>query len=954
MSFLQDVAAYLTREYGYSLENLCLVFPNKRAGLFLAEHLAQNLRKPMWSPAFLSIRELMQKQSSWQIADNLRLLFILYEVYLQKTGEKISFEEFYSWGEVILSDFDELDKYLIRAEDLYENLSDLRKLDTEFEYLSPEQKAAVLQFWSHFHEQSQWEIKEKFKSLWPKLSLIYQEFTSLLAEKNSVYEGMMYRRCVEDLEKNGFGEYGVEKYVFVGFNALNPCEEMLFKFLKNEEKALFLWDYDEYYLNHTWHEAGLFLRENIIKFPNPKGFSPDRQWLSRPKNIRIHAVPSETAQTRILTEVLSHLSGERPELTRTAVVLSDEQLLPAVLQNLPRSVRDLNITMGYPLMASPAGSLFEKLSLLQKHSPSQTARFGLEALYGVLSHPYISAIHPTECSELILALKKLNRSWITPEEIQALAGSNLRDFSVQISRFCHHAGEFLPWLSGLCALCLEHQMEENLPGSLFHREYLYGLFHAIKHFEETFQQFPHPVDMETVRRILKKHLRTLRVPFQGEPLRGLQILGILETRAIDFDNLIVLSMNEGIFPAPQSVISFIPYSLRKGFGLATHEHQDAIYAYNFYRLLQRSEQAHLVYHSATSENHLAEKSRYLQQLLFEPFFQKVSETRYSFEIQIPERSAPSFHHTEASYESLLSYTRPSKDGGKRLSPSAINIFLQCSLRFWFQYIEKLREPEKANTETDALQFGKLLHQSMEQIYRPLLGTMVTSSLLSSMSTNGENLGGCIQEAFNLVFLQEARDTFPIRGRNLIIREILLNYIQQILQIDKSYSPFLLVGTEQEIKGAVTIRTGGKSLSVSLGGIIDRLDRKDNMLRIIDYKTGKDSLKVESMESLFSDATNPAALQAFLYAHLVNHSMSPGCAIVPGLYSLRTVYENSFEYRFAFCNGPVVENFMTIQDDVEQGLCDLLSRIFDPSVSFDPTEKTEYCKYCPYRSLCHRD
>ncbi|MDD4033149.1 MAG: hypothetical protein PHS48_07890, partial [Bacteroidales bacterium] len=665
MSFLEEVASYLYGHYEDSLENFCLVFPNKRAGLFFSKYLAGKSQKPIWAPDFRSINELMLEKSGWQIADDLSLLFTLYGIYCKHTGEVISFEEFYSWGEVILSDFDDLDKYMVHAGDLYRNLSDLKQMDEMFDYLTREQKNLISSFWAQFQDDPKYKIKAKFSSVWPKLSLMYEDFRKNLSDTGCVYEGMAYRQCIQDLAGTGPEAFPAGKYIFIGFNALNACEIELFKYLKGKNKALFFWDYDDYYIQNLWHEAGFFMRDNLKRFPMPSDFRARTQGLSEAKTIRIHAVPSETGQTRVMNEMLSDPGNQEKDPVQTAVILPDEQVLLPVLQNLPDTIPEVNISMGYPLSSSPAGSLFEKLSLLQRKRVVRNAKifFRHQELIDIFNHPYIKTITNFYPDPLTEKIRLQNQIWLTRDEIIGQTDPDSLEIMSILVRECTDGFSYVGWLSEICSLCLDTPEEESSPESICHREYLYVLLTALKRFEQIFSTAGFAVNIETCWKILRKNLKGLRVPFKGEPLNGLQIMGILETRAIDFDRIIILSMNEGIFPRAAVMASFIPYSLRKGFGLTTYEHQDAMFAYYFYRLLQRASEVDLIYNSASNEEGQSEKSRYLSQLQYENIFQPLIENKYAFEINIPERIAPSYTHNENTRSRLLRFCTPLAEGG---------------------------------------------------------------------------------------------------------------------------------------------------------------------------------------------------------------------------------------------------------------------------------------------------
>jgi hypothetical protein len=689
----------------------------------------------------------------------------------------------------------------------------------------------------------------------------------------------------------------------------------------------------------------------------PSDFIARTQGLSEAKIIRIHAVPSETGQTRVMNEMLSNPGNQEKDPVQTAVILPDEQILLPVLQNLSDTIPEVNISMGYPLSSSPAGSLFEKLSLLQRKRVVRNAKifFRHQELIDIFNHPYIKTITNFYPDHLTEKIRSQNQIWLTREEILGQTDPDSLEIMSVLVRECTDGFSYVGWLSEICSFCLDSPEEESSPESICHREYLYVLLTALKRFEQIFSTAGFAVNIETCWKILRKNLKGLRVPFKGEPLNGLQIMGILETRAIDFDRIIVLSMNEGIFPRAAVMASFIPYSLRKGFGLTTYEHQDAMFAYYFYRLLQRSSEVDLIYNSASNEEGQSEKSRYLSQLQYESIFQPLIEKKYAFEINIPERTTPSFTHNENTRSRLLRFCTPLTEGGKPLSPSALKTYIQCSVRFWYQYIEDLKEQDKISGDVDALHFGNLLHKTIELLYSPWIGKYIDKEQLANLCGDRELVNNYVQQAFTEILSPENKSKpFLITGRNLIIREILLKYVLRLVQIDQFYAPFTLIATEHWVESSMEINSGKEKFFVNLGGKIDRMDQKDNRIRIIDYKTGSDKLKIDSIENLFGEKTNPAALQALVYSWLVSQSGIGKENILPGLFIVRESFKPSFDCRFTLGKNEYLDSYQTVSETFENGLQSMLSDLFHQNTVFSPTEDRNTCKYCPYKILCHRE
>jgi len=519
----------------------------------------------------------------------------------------------------MLNDFDDIDKYLVNPEDLFKNLKSLKSIQDQFTYLSDEQIEAIKQFWQSFDPEKHSSHQDDFISIWNVLLNIYQSFNKRLNELGIAYEGMIYRDVTNKLKGNDIIGLTHQKYVFAGFNALNNCEKKLFNYLQNNKMADFYWDYDESYINNPYHEAGFFLRENISEFKAPVSFSSQNVFnsLLQEKNIEIISVPSDIGQTKVITKILQESTVNHIDSpNKTAIVLADEDLLVPILHSVPDSIDNVNITMGYPVNNTPIYSLLEHLIDLQKNAKATKTetRFYYKNVLAVLSHQYVNSQFQEEANQLIQFIKTNNKIVISNIELAScvffqslfIKVDSYQDLSEYLLNILHHIYNSLKKTGN----------EDTIHNPSLEKEYIYHIYLSINRLKEVLEEQNIPIKMETYIRLVRKIIRNLRVPFTGEPLSGLQIMGILETRLLDFENLFICSMSEGVLPKTEASLSFVPYSLRKGFGLPTIEHQDAIYAYYFYRLIQRAKNVTLMYNSSSDGMKTGEMSRFLYQLKF--------------------------------------------------------------------------------------------------------------------------------------------------------------------------------------------------------------------------------------------------------------------------------------------------------------------------------------------------
>lgn len=941
--FLKEIATFLLDPAKYDLSKTCVVFPNKRARLYLARYLGELTPKPVWAPRYMTINELMESMSGWIYADRLTQLFELFRVYARLTGSKESFDSFTQYGEPLLADFDEIDKYLAEARDLFSNLEGLKAMEGRFGYLSEEQVAAIRRFWSTFEPEPS-AGQKSFVSLWNILEPLYEGFREGLSAKGLAYEGMAYRKVVEMLSAKESGlRFPYEKYLFVGFNALNRCEERLFRYLKNTGRAEFYWDYDSWYINNEIHEAGFFIRQNLKEFPPTREINHENL-ISKDKQIYFLSVPSNAGQARSIPMVFDMLGIDSNPL-HTALVLADENLLIPVMYAIPGTVKDLNITMGYPVAGSSVFSLVDTLVSLDRNRRSSA---GVDSWYyrdvlALLGNPLLKGRFEDEYYRIREQVAKHQTIYLGYSDIFR-EGQGI-PLPVEADDACNY-------LLGVTEDLVRQSVEQK--GDRVQQEILYQLFLFLTRLNDLIREQDFSPDRDTLFRFVKRMLKTLHIPFSGEPLSGLQLLGILETRTLDFDNVIILSMNEGVMPRTTGMNSFIPHGLRFGFGLPVSGHQDSIYAYYFYRLIQRASKVVLVYDSSTGGLRTGERSRFLHQLDYElPV--PIINLKPSFGI---ERLTIPAIRVEKNGQVATALTRYTGENKTPLSPSAINEYLNCSLRFYFHHLAGLPQPEEVAEEIDARLFGILLHKAMQILYGKFGTATVSADELKSLLGPGAWAEQSVDMAFNEVLSGGTPGHDPkMEGFGLIVRQVITAYVKNLVKADMAAAPLTLLGVEKQVKVPVTVDTPEGPCTLEIGGIIDRIDMVGGKSRIVDYKTGSVKDGFRNVAALFDNgdqARNDAVFQVFVYA-MVFGKVTGEASIMPSLCFVRGSHADDFAYSIRFGEKKQsLQDYMEVKEEFETLLMDTLTTLFDSRIPFVQTTRSLTCQNCPYAMICGKE
>lgn len=960
--FLERIASHLFDSYGDKLHHQCLVFPNRRAGLYFMKYLSVKAGKPIWAPSVKTINELFTSLSELQEAGSETLIFELYTTYCKLNREAGTFDDFYFWGEMLVNDFDNADKYLVNAESLFANLADIKKIDSTFGELGEEQINIIRQFWVNFNTGSSTREKKEFLNLWSLLPDLYSAFRGSLRGKGIAYEGMIFRDIAESCVAGNLPDFKFESFHFAGFNALNNCEKILMRSLSGKGLAKFYWDYDESTVKEDpRHSAGYFLRDNLRDFGNDMPTDWNYKTFVSDPAVGVHRTiidtSSDIAQVKLVPALLREIEEIKgDEAHHIAIVLAEESLLIPLLSSLPEFVDDVNITMGYPLKFSPVYSLIKHLLSLQRNSREDGDNyfFDYTDVLNILRHSYLNGNDKLFAAVTAKELISDNKQWIPG---RWFSGKPVFE------------SIFVPMRSPLdLHLYLKSILESlyktgNDNGSSeavvdlddeIRNEFIFRTLQAMNRLESALTASAVVLTPVTYSRLIDKVLRSVSVPFSGEPLNGIQIMGILETRALDFKNLIILSVNEGILPRSSAGSSCIPYNLREAFGLPVIRHQDSIYSYYFYRLLQRAEKVTFVYNSNAEGLKTGEMSRFLLQL---DYLSDIKPDYRSPAYEIISRGiVPSAVERTRLHSDILKnlFLNP---GSKPLSPSAVNTWLNCRMKFYYRYVCGLKEPEKIVTDIDPSVFGKLLHGVMEKVYSPFEGGIMERDKIEGIISDSALVLSSIKEVIKEIY--HSGQNVESGGNDEITSSILFSYIRMILKHDISFAPLTIHGLEKYISSSFTFSQSDKKNVVTIGGYSDRIDETGGTRRIIDYKTGNTPMEIRSVASLFDendDKRNDAWFQILMYCEMIS-GIDPAVKVRPSLYAVRSMSSNEFSDRLIIAedrdNKLEVEDYSVIRSEYSAGLEQTIGHIFADVSEFKMTEHPGKCDYCPFIKLCRR-
>jgi CRISPR/Cas system-associated exonuclease Cas4 (RecB family) len=950
--FLSRCANYIYEKHASELKDICVVFPNRRSGVFFKSYLGKELSQPVIGPKVTTVNELFADYSKLHSAEKLQLISILYDVFKKHTKTTESFDDFYFWGEVLLADFNDVDRYLVDAKDLFTNIADLKEIEGHFDYLTREQKEALNRFWGSLALSQHKAHHEKFLFIWQKLYPVYRDFKAELEKRGLAFGGMMDRAAVENLENEEI-KFSFTKYYIVGLNALNSCEKKLFKHLEQQDKTEFLWDYDKFYLDDSKNEAGMFLRENLRQFPAPDDFSISDENFQKKKNIRLAAVSSNYGQAQEIPHFLNDIEPDfKKEFDNTAVVLADESLLFPALGAIPEKFGKVNVTMGYPVKNSVVyGFLLLLIQLLKNKKQDNEGETVVYHRFvtDVLNHQLLGNIEPEKTKAFLTKIKEENRITIPLEEI------DFSEFHRQIfslpKKVENYGAYFLDILGQFYGIIKKEDPENQLLPEL-----IYSIYLAVEKLKSVIQSVQkeqeRAISEAVFFRLFNQYLGQVSVSFEGEPLSGMQVMGILETRCLDFENLVILGLNENKWPRKFTAPSFIPFNIRKGFGLPGIDEQDAMYAYYFYRLVQRAKSVSATYSTLKEGISTGELSRYGHQLKYDSV-QKPNSVNLDFKFS-NEPPAPIKVEGSAKKQSILL----ERNAERPLSPTAINMWLQCRLRFYFRYILNLPEPDEVKDEIDSPAFGNIFHETVENLYKPFVGKVVNKQDLEKIQKDKIGIENEIRKAIGrnyFKYTEPFKKPVKLEGKTALIFENTKTFVKRLLDIDMQQAPFELVALEGNYRTTFNLNLNNKITPVSVGGKIDRIDKLNDKVRVIDYKTGNvTSFTFKALDELFEkDLEKPKKeiLQALIYSLVYKDEESVGDEIQPAIYSLRKLFDEKFAPEIKYNSKPFA--FQSLEQEFRDKMHDLVAEIYSSETTYSQTPHEKVCQNCPYNKICQR-
>ena len=958
-TFLDIVVKDILHKHGTDLAQLTIVFPNKRASLFFNTALAEQCDGPVWSPRYTTISELFCQNSTLALADRITLVCQLYESYVKVTGSQETLDQFYPWGEMMLSDFDDIDKHLAPADKVFILLSNIHEMD-DWTFLEKEQIEVLKQFFRNFTDDHDSRLKQRFLQLWNKIGDIYSDYRERLLSQGIAYEGLLYRSVIEGnaLFTADTASPSAQKYIFVGFNLLNDVEQKLFAMVKQSSDAFFYWDFDHYYL--TDNEAGRFIKEHLQQFPNELPTDhPTYSTFTKQKDVTFISSPTEDLQARYIHE---WLTPERINAGRkTAIVLADESLLETVLHCLPESVEHVNITTGYPLAQTSVASLVSLVAQMLQRST-----YKLRTVNPILRHPlarYISSgvdeVYATINKQKIFYPTLDDLCVVNENEDETLRYENenedenedvnkdenlLQLFTpLRNTNDCTEINQRLIWLVKLIA----QRQEEQSP---LISEALFRMYTILNRLAaQPLEQW----SFSLYQKLITQIIQTTTIPFHGEPIIGIQVMGILETRNLDFDHLLLLSCNEGKLPAKVSDSSFIPHSIRKSFGLTTIDNKVAIYAYYFHRLLQRANDIEVTYNSSTSDTQSGEMSRFMLQMLAESPLKISRKALKPGQGEATREAETVVEKTDEMLQQLI-------DKGF-FSPSALGSFLRCPMKFYFKHILGISDnKDDDEEEMDAKAFGDIFHRAAELLYTPFIGKQVTKGIIEDMLKPSAQplLMRYIDQAFREILFNlkdSSRPTPRMGGLQILNREMVHRFLLKLLRYDLRNAPFIIEGLEHKAYGKVVATTPFGEKTFTVGGIIDRLDICDDTIRIIDYKTGRyEKLTIKDIPTIFSleKMTGHADyfLQAMLYSCIIRNSYSTVHKVMPMLLYPVKADSPDFSPKLSVSRQPI-DDIMPLREEFMDNIRQLIEHILDKNTPFHRCADTKQCTNCPFRNFC---
>jgi ATP-dependent helicase/nuclease subunit B len=974
--FLKEVAEDLIARLGDNLQHSAIVFNNKRPAAYLQNHLGSILQRPFWSPSFYTIQELFALSSDLKIADPFTQFFTLFKVYndlLQADGMKaMEPAKFYPIARIILSDFSQIDNDLVDAFKLFEELEDIAEIDLQFDYLTTEQQEFLRGFWRSYSEGKQKKQQEQFIRMWRRMPAIYEQYHAALKAKGFITMAQVYRKLAAGKDLPDFtAPFAKGKLVFVGFNALTQAEAVVFKRFQDQGKALFYFDTDTYYMDDHTQEAGLFLRKNLERTGLINALGESRALIkSAVKTVNVFQTQGHAAQAKILHQALQSdypLLKDNAHAGQVALVLADESLLLPLLQTIPTQYHDgeknhpvnLNVSMGYPLAASSIFGLADLWLCVQAQmNEAQKESVNFKEVEAFLSHPLTGVTEKMRDK----IQQKLIDEQLVEVPVSRLMGQKglLALFFAPVTSAAETTSAFQEILKYI----LEHQLAQKTlkqtEADLFVAtlKELNRLHDTLSEHLSSTAAVPEQGSVDQRRHVQKelsfvlsliqKAIQGIAVPLSGEPLQGIQVMGLLESRNLDFEHIYILGANEGVLPQSTISTSFIPDGIRRAHGLPVIENQDAISAYMFYRLLQRAENISLVYNAQTDERNTGEPSRFLRQLEYESGYQFnyfAQQQEIATENRIPVQIKKD--------KQVMFLLKKYLTGEQRLSATALTTYVDCPLQFFYKYVARIEEPKEVVENVEANIVGLMLHWMLETFYREL---MRADAMMSKerIAEHRKTIPRLAERAFARIVFNDEQHAVNHNGMQKVVLAIVKEYAEIILDQDEAHAPFKILALEKKDQINFDFFVDGVKECITLHGIIDRIDEKDGITRIVDYKTGSDDLRFSSIEEVFQTngkKLNKALIQTLFYTHVYEQANTKE-RVEPNIYSIRNMRtEGAYFMEGRGKTRLAGDRLADIKLEFVELLRKKLGELFDEHTPFTPTTNENSFTYSPYITLC---
>lgn len=961
--FLEHIADDLLSHSSSKLEQTIVLFPNRRPVQFLKSLLKKkNHGKSFVLPRMQGIDDFVISVIPYAIADNISVNALLFTIF-QKLGiQNESYDLFYSWGEMLVRDFDELDKYLADPNKIFRILLGEKEITSQFAYLEEDQIKTIQRFWSTFNPEKISNEQSFFLTLWRSLPEVYQQLNSELSKTGRAYLGKGYRLLAENPTtylNHCFSDN--TRFIIAGFNRIAPAEVNIFSYLQKHFSVSFYWDVDTHYTEPVFHEAGYFYRKYSSRFPSV--IPPQQRINSKDKKVNLYNCSKFVVQVQQTAQLIKEIKNRDESI---AVILLDESKLPLVLSALSEKV-EVNVTMGIQVRNSLTASFISQWSEMLRfvRIEGEDILYHITRLSNFINHPLLVFLQDEDIraewentlknnSEKLISLNMLPNSWKLLKNLLTPPTDGLH----LLKKLNEFFNEYIQIVLNEVKLFDKVQNEKHI---IIQFELLVAFNNSLVQLINSCLDNKLEFTIQTASRLIKRLFRNSRIPFESTNTGRVQIMGLLESQCLDFDHVFILDFNEGSIPPGISEGSYIPYSIRKGFELPTPDDHYRMYAYFFYRLLHRCQSMHLFYNSVAEGSISSEPSRYAIQIFSECKNMQVKELKQDSQINISRVLPIEIPKTPEIMQLLMRYTE--EGNNSYLTPTALNQYLDCRLRFYFRYIANLQEPLEISDEIDHAIFGNLLHEAMHTIYSQGIKTKGNSEFSKKdIEELRQYILTSIDRAFNKVFhgKEDSFEPFPFEGEKLIARSILIKYIEAILKYDEKCTPLSILRMENE-EDPITLHLAGKNIRI--GGRIDRLEISKGIIRVIDYKTGSSNGKntFTSIEQLFefnSDKRPSYIFQVMLYAYIIDKLMNKDLPIQPGLLFVRDSFNEAFEPSIVQKIGKdeviIVNDYKSYKEEIETGLNQLIADLYDPQVPFNQTENKNICRNCKYNNICRRE